>query len=98
MTESRSKPALAAARATLPGAAPTLRCDVIATAVTVLIRERLKASAETTRTGLRQAGADLCFGPKSAHQISPLATTSRQLLAAGRRPGADQLKSHQPSR
>ena len=82
-------PALPAARATLPGAAPNLRFDVIATTVTVLIRERLKASAETTKTGRRQAGADPCFGPKSAHQTSPRATTSRQLLSAGQPPGDD---------
>ena len=82
-TESRSKPALAAARATLPGAAASLRFDVIATAVTVLIRERLNASAETTSTGRRHAGADPCFGPKSAHQTSPRTTISPQLLAAG---------------
>ena len=86
MTESRSKPALPAARATLPGAAPSLRFEVIVTTVAVLIREWLKASPETTRTGRRQAGADPRFGPKSANQTSPRATTFRQLLCVGLRP------------
>src|SRR6266704_6597429 len=85
-TQSRSRPAVPAARATLPGAAESRRFDVIAAAVTVLMRERLNASAETTRTGLRQAGAELCRGPRSAHQTSLRATTSQLSLVAGLRP------------
>jgi len=50
-TKSRSSPAVPAAKVMLPGAAASRRFDVIANRVTVLIRERLKASAETTRAG-----------------------------------------------
>src|SRR5260370_3992168 len=96
MTESRSKPALSAARATLPGAAPNLRFAVIVATVTVLIRDRLKASAEITRTGRRQAGADPCRGPRSAHQTSPRTTTSRRLLSSGLQPAGDRATSPQP--
>src|SRR5207247_8492557 len=85
-TQSRSRPAVPAARATLPGAADSRRFDVIAVTVTVLMRERLNASAETTRTGRRQAGAEPCRGPRSAHQTSLRATTSQLSLAAGPRP------------
>jgi len=98
MTESRSKPAVPAARATLPGAAPNLRFEVMAATVTVLIRERLKASAEITRTGRRQAGADPCRGPRSAHQTSPRTTTSRRLLSSVQQPAGDRATSPQPCR
>src|SRR5229473_6151458 len=98
MTESWSKPALPAARATLPGAAPNLRFEVIAATVTVLIRERLKASAEITRTGRRQAGADPCRGPKSAHQTSPRATTSQPSLSSGPSPAGDRAMNPQRHR
>jgi hypothetical protein len=77
-TQSRSSPAVPAAKATLPGAAARRRFDVIATTVTVLMRERLKASAETTSTGRRQAGAEPWRGPRSAHQTSLRATTSQR--------------------
>ena len=87
MTHSRSRPAVPAARATLPGAADSRRFDVIAATVTVLMRERLNASAESTRTGRRQAGTEPCRGPRSAHQTSLRATTSQLSLAAGPPPG-----------
>jgi hypothetical protein len=63
-TQSRSRPAVPAARTTLPGAADSRRFDVIVATVTVFMREGLNASAETTRTGRRQTGAEPCRGPR----------------------------------
>lgn len=84
-TQSRSRPAVPAARGTLPGAADSRRFDVIVATVTVLMRERLNASAETTRTGRREAGVEPCGRPRSAHHTSLRATTSQLSLAAGPR-------------
>ena len=85
-TQSRSRPAVPAASATLPGAADSRRFDVIVATVTVLIRERLNASAETTSTGRRQAGAEPRGRPRSAHHTSLRATTSQLSLAVEPRP------------
>ena len=97
-TQSRSSPAVPAAKVILPGAAASRRFDVIAATVTVLIRERLKASAETTRTGRRQAGAEPWRGPRSAHQTSLRATTSQRWPRAEQLPDGGLLRTSPWSR
>lgn len=62
---------------TFPGAAASLRFDVMTAAITVLIRLSLKAFAETMRKDLRKPGPEPAGSGTEAHQISPLrATTS----------------------
>ena len=81
-----------------PGASAQRRLVVNGTQTTVAIRLRFNPSPCTTTTGLRSPGPEPAGSGRSAHQSSPVVTTTRFALECGGRPMKRTRPSDRPIR
>jgi hypothetical protein len=75
-TDGIDSPVPLTGRRTFPGASVKRRFEVMATAITVLMRLSLKLFAETISNGRRNPGVDLAGFGNEADQISPRRMTT----------------------